>query len=40
MREKQLQVQQMEQIYDRSVSCVGEGHRQAADEQIVRTPHI
>ena len=35
LREKQLQVQKMEQMYDKSVSCVGEGHRQAADEQIV-----
>jgi hypothetical protein len=34
-REKQLQIQQMEQQYDKSVSCVGEGHRQAAEERIV-----
>lgn len=35
VHEKQLQVQQMEEQYDRTIDCVGEGHQQAADEQIV-----
>ena len=33
--EKQAQLRQLEDTFEKSVSCVGEGHRQAVGEQIV-----
>jgi len=35
LHEKQAQLRQLEDTYNRTVSGIGEGHRQAVDEQIV-----
>jgi len=33
--EKQAELQQLKEAYERTVNCVGEGHRQAVGEEIV-----
>jgi len=35
LREKQAQLSELEETYERTINCVGEGHRQAVGEQIV-----
>jgi len=39
LHEKQTQLQQLKDTYEKTVSCVGEGHRQAVGEQIVSWLH-
>jgi len=39
LHEKQAQLLQLKDTYDRTISCVGEGHRQAVGEQIVSWLH-